>query len=923
MSGTTRTPYPLLNKPGGRPVLAGAGKGALLSGPAGGTTGGTGGTGSTGTGGTGGTGTGTPGVVAGSPTLPTTLRVKALVGGVPTPTVCWHGFGPGHVPAGSRPRLRAADGTEIPSQTDSETYWADGSLCGAELSFVAPAAAAGTVHGFTLDAVAGAPDRTPSATLSTVTGESDFAVQASRHNFGADTFRMRVNDVIAQGIVGTWGTNNPTMGIEVVASGRQRMEWRFWAYARRVSDGAIHRSVVLEAYVRRWAGKAYEIVPCQWQPNLFDAHPSGTVGAFKQGYAGALETFDGTTRIAACGGPNDRDARTVAAGAFDASTGRYTWPAGQNIGTLDWTGSYAGGGVSVGMSGNLPGGISATDVLYAVNASAGSTQFTRTRNRADLPVSFTAPGGNVAVYPLAHSFPGSGVVGMDADAEPIWRAVAGGAFAGLARPRVLVGLDEAYLTRATRLVFPIDTTLDRPAEPGTPIPYRPGQVYLQEETWDLQYFGDNWYHDRIGWMSRQSANLVLTPFDEVRLSFSRRLALMQADFPWNWRNEETGRQPALNYGPDGAGAAYPQLGAPFPELFLHYQDGPGNVSPGRRGFAAWKDSPVSNGYKFPYDLMNDGSHQPNYLQMPYMLTGHRVYRDMFRNMVFACWASANPYYSRNATLGGRNYRGIVHGQDRLEGWHTLAASLLRMLMPAGDPERPMLEDLWRDHVEFYAALATVCPGRHLGLLKRVEPPWDGTNADWIARTDWCGRQFQLTYKIFGFTAALYRGDERIRPAVEVFARYMRDQFDDTLYPNGTGYGAGRYDNNYNPDGSNAPGGLWGTLGELARSNAGGSGPYPERGLRDYDGKSPLWDFYDPAADPGPASFGTDYSVQQCATLALMDWVGIAGAKRVRQQLMNRVMARPNGVVGRSKFPMSSNQKPGEMVVQWSVLPTGI
>ncbi len=849
--------------------------------------------------------------LAAGPKPPVTIREKHLTGDVPIPCVRLHGFGFGHVPAGHRLRLRLADGTTLPVQTDDECRRPDGSLETAVLSYIVPPASAGTIRELTLDAVPGAQDRTPHTGPAEIAAKTRFVARTSGHSFGADIFQIDANAVLAAnaGKLDDWGTNNPTTWVETVASGPIRQEYRVGGYMTRTRDGAMHGAVTADLYIRSWAGGAYEVVAAQWQPNQWAAHPAGKVGTLRQGYAGAFELFDGDARIATFGGPNHPQARTVPAAAFDPSKGTYTYPADQNLGQLDWA-----GGVSIGLKGGLPGGLAADGVYYACDVDGGkrTMRFTSARNDAGKRVSFTAAAtGSVTVYPLFHSFPGSGAIGMDANGEPIWRAAKGGLWDGKARPRSLVGFDEAYLTRSTGLVGPMDLTLPRTAEPGTPAPYLAGQVQLAEN-WDLRYQGDNWNHDRIGPLHRQASNLVLTPFDEVRTATCRRLGLMQADFPWNWRDERCGRQSDITNGADGAARA--KLASPVPGLFMHSkQDGP---LPAFGALRDWWNN--GNGYTIPYNQMNDGSHQPNYVQMPYMTTGHRVYRDMLRNMVFCCWASQDPYYIRQRTFNGRKYYGIFDGQERSVGWHTMAASLLRMVLPGTDPEREVLESLWDDHVSFTAEIAKASPGSHLGLFKVF--PVEGAEhwADW---TDWGGRQFQHIYKATGFVFALYRGEERLRGAVECLKRFMADQFDDGR-SGCSGFGAGRYDQEFGPQG-NQPGGLFASLAEMSQRNAGGPGPYPERGLRDFDGKSPFWAWGDPAADPDPKDFATAYIVQHCAVLALMDQSGLPGCAAVRQRLMDRTLAQPGGAKGRSRFPLSRADKPDQMAVQWSFLPRGV
>ncbi len=846
------------------------------------------------------------------PRLPVKLTVKHLTGGVPLPVVCVHGFARGHVPAGHKVRLRAADGSSVVVQQDDEVRHEDGTLSTVVLSFVLGAKPAGTLSELTLDAVPGEPDRAPAITLAEAAEASDLSLRVSGHSFAAEgAFGVSVADVLAAATPDEFGAA-PTAWIETVARGPIRNEWRIGGFARRESDDAMHGAVALEAYVRHWTDGAVEITPVQIQPNLFGLHPVGKVGEFRKGYAGIMDVYAGPDRLAAFGGPLDRDARKVPAAAFDAKSSTYAIPAGQNLGLDGWA-----GGVAVGFSGKFPGGLKADGVYYPRQWGGGKTRLSTARNSDAELVIFSGPAtGEVIAYPLVHSFPGSGFVGMDANAEPLFRALPGGAWEGAPRPRALVGFDDAYLTRSSGLLFPMDLTADRTPEPGAPMAYRPGQVMWV--SWDLRVQGDNWNAERIGWLPRSHANLALTPFDEVRTAAARNHALMQADFPWNWRNERSGRVPVCTNGPDGKGGEYPGMGRPAPNLFLHNKQA--HTSPGVPAFAGmveWGNN--GNGYTVPYSQMNDGSHLPQYCLMPYLTTGHRVYRDLMRQTAATLWASQDPGYIRQRTLkppmvpAERKFYGVFSGQQRSEGWAPLYLSTLLMLSPEREPETRYLRHLQDENVEYWAAITPHSPARHLGFVATI--PAEGPE-NWEAWTDWGGRQFQHHYKNFAAAALLYRGEERWRGLVETLAVFSRDFFDDANYPNGSGWIAGRYDQAFGAGGK-----VFAGLAEMVKANAGGNaGPYPARGLSDFGGNSPLWAWNDPNVDPSPKDFATNYLVQQCAVLSMMDRAGIPGCADARGRLMARVLAEPTT---RRAFPLSSKARPGEMCLQWSILPRGI
>ena len=772
-------------------------------------------TASTGTGGSAGTGASTGGgtttpsgstalytgtiealrLTAAVPTLPVQLRVKAEEAITNPPVCCGHPFGPGHVPSGSRVRLRTAAGAEIAVQQDDETTWPDGSLKYAVLSFVAPDTfAAGQTIPYTVDAVTGAPNRAASHTLAQLAAGSDFRLEVKGFSFGSAVGVMRVNDLVSANRVTPWGTN-PKSGIEVVASGPIRQEWRFWAVAKRQSDGALHESVRLELYVRRWAATgAFEVLGRQRQPNLDAAYYGSTwsTRGWNQGNAGIAECFNGTARVFAMGGPNDRDARTVPPSQFNAGEGKYNFRADQNLGqvsAIDGAGTcWYGMGVPVGFSGDVPGGLSGSTPYYL----GGDGRVLAARNDGGSGVGFSAPGGNCTVFPLVASFPGTGVVFADEQGDPYW--VGAGA-----RPRVRVGHDDAYLTRASRLFLPMDLTQPRPAEPATggsqwPYhPYRPNQL-LGEQWIDWGKEGDDWEKDRVGWLSRQHANLLLTPFDRVRRTHCVALAYMQGDGHFDWEDQRSGRIYACN------NTQYPELAAPLPTLYMTLRDDSGinSSSPGFAAMAYYNKG--GSGYTARYDNLGEASHWPSWQIVPYLLNGHRVHLDLQRTGT-GVMAAVKDAGLRNRNLkppqvpAARTFYCIFHDQPRSLGWQRIALSNLRHTLPDGHPERAYFDAFAEENATYYGAIAPFSPWKLFGQVP-IGPSGPGDMSDYTDghaqyQTD-ANTGFHMVYQTLGALVARYRGEAAWDQAIDVYLGYLRDCADDQQYPDGTGFFTGHY-----------------------------------------------------------------------------------------------------------------------------------
>lgn len=939
--------YNILDKAGGRPILVSAGGRPLLNAADGAGTGTGTGTGSTGTGGTtGGGGTSTYAgtiealrLTAATPALPVTLRLHAEEAYTNPPITCGLAFGPGDVPSTHRVRLRTAGGAEVGVQQDAETRWPDGSLKFCVAGFISPDTfAAGQTINYTVDAVTGAPNRTASYTLSQLAAATDFQVRIRGHSLGNAVGVLSVNELIAANRVGSWGAN-PKGGIELIAAGPHYQDWKFWGVAKRQSDGAYHESIRLELYLRRWtASGAFQSIARQRQPNLDAAYYGSTwsTSTWNRGNANILEAFNGTTMVFAMGGPNDRDARTVAPSVWNTADSTYTVPVGQNIGQASGIGDgdrgwWYGYGVSIGVSGNLPGGVSATDALFSIymDGATRKTRFTRTRNDGNGAVAITSqPAGNCTVYPLVHSWPGGGTVAADAQGDPFWSGPG-------AAPRVRAALDEAYLTRTSRLFAPMDLSQPRPAEPASfdnaewPYhPYRPGQV-LDNYNWDWGNGGDDWDKDRIGWLSRQHANLLLTPFDRRRRTHCIALAYSQADKLWDWEDQRSGRVPCVNNGPNDSGNAYPEMSAPQPSLFLNHRTEVGARSAAPGFWALANSNTGGSGYDASFDRygpINEASHYPSWQIMPYLMTGHRVFLDIMRTNTASIFASTDDY-KKNKTLvapvvpAARNFRAIFYDQPRSTGWARLALSNLRHVLPDGHPERPYYDDVARDNAEYYGLIAPYSPHKLYGHV--MAAPQDGNMGAYVTAnyTDfnyWYGNNgFHAIYETMGTLMCMLRGENAYGPTVDVYLGFLRDAADDQQSPNGTGWFTGIYGTDFH-EGTYFYQSRQEWIEKGSARDMGTAPPFPNN--RNWAGDNRAeW-------DPGRL---TKYDVQQVAVLALAAWIAkpdgtprFPACDRVRLQIINRLAGTP-GTTTVNRYAFARADRPAQMGAQWSILPPGL
>lgn len=782
-------------------------------------------------------------------------------------------FARGDMPAGSLVALVGAGGARIPVQQDQENRWPDGSLRFAALSFVAPQAfAAHQTTTFELAAEPGTPSRGGLAPAQ-LTQATDFKLKVFGYDYGADTFTVSVNEVLAT--MPAWHKDkgwgrDPLGGWEVVREGPICTEWRVWRMLRRDSDGASHRWVKAGLYVRAWgAGGPCEVLPFLRQGNSYGLHPAGTVGDAgpQRGYAGVAELWNGGTRLHAWGGPGDYRSVSVPASAFDSAHSCLT----QATGFAFWSWAHAVAvsgpgappsipqGKAFWVTGPSPDGHGPGLATFRadVNSSPGDRRFAPWRPHMAVnpgtrlnfpdgsgrftskggttgatPPTSNAPGardgtvtwdvavilsfgrrgeGRATIVPVIGTFPGTNVVLATPGGDPVWV----GTGAAAARPELLVAHDAAYITRRARLLPPYDLTLDVQPDPGDVTPYEPNNPSIYSDN-----TGDDPGDERIGYLSQSQVHLLLCPFDPARDAACKNLALSFLDFPGTWEDERTGRPVAC------AERHYPGL-VPNPGFAL------GDWI-GKWGDPSWQGLGAGlNTYQGIYRPLMDGSHLPALWITPYLRTGHAAYSELGLNKAMAMLASQWPGDVRNPVLNGRKYQNVVLGphcqQVRGMGWALRILGLLDSSMPDADPLRALIRDAMDDNAAYATAFPPFVDPRaaRLGAVYQISTDQQSISPFFYHILATC------------LAAEIWRGDrEGWAPLLDVLSHATVGYWD--AAQGGSGYYADAYGLNWTAAPNHGdPAGAYPSIAAMMRANFPKAPPRPDGLFMDAGGGVPL------------------------------------------------------------------------------------
>lgn len=847
----------------------------------------------TGTGAGAGTGAQTGGTL---PSGGSTSGALALIAKVQVPRAVtepvvrfYQGFAPGEMGDGDRLVAALPDGTPVPLRPAARrrTWPAamGGGVRGRTYDATLPGTyAAGQVATLTLTKQAGAADLGTAKTLAQIRADSDLKIVFSGYELGGP-FQVRLNDLIDGGAPARpWG-NNPTWGLDVVSANQERVSLRAWAFLRRVSDGAIHRTLKGTLYVDwvRGGGGGYLLGAAWVQDTSYGAHPAGTVGPADgpKRLRFVVEAFDGSRFLHAWGGTRDPRARTRPASAFHDSV--YDPAAGQALG-LDWD-----CGVGVGLQGAVPAGLSTGTAYYARWTDNGLGLFLNRRDGSR--VAFGGAGGDVTVFPVMHSYAGQGGYGRHTD--DVGRVWTGSG----ADPSTWFEHDQQHLFKRSRLVPPYRDDVARSPMGGTPRTHTPGEVY-GGVIWAIGSPSDNPTDSRLGPIPYYAVRWLMTPHDPVSRAAALSQAVSWADFPTHFRDERSGGPVVTSRGPNGDGVTYPGQAPVNPDFASFLNDTLGSPPFGAAQKAAWRGS-VENqhGYEEDYQNANGWAHTPNYWQVPYLITGDQAWLDLGVSTA----ATTGYLWNHTHAAKGTTYTPVITGQQRGIGWAYRDLSNVDSFLPDDDVDRAVFEDYLRIQGKFWAGRVDEAPGRHLG-----KPYLPGEN------NDIGGRPFQ-EYMLAMMSGMIYwrNQDPDWRKFLDCTGRYIMGAFDDqALNANGQARNGGWLANEYGLHGNdfqNVTGGganrIWGSIDEMLRySNEpafgipqAGPSPYPQYGLRRDDN-----DFNNDTYSYNAIA----YVNMLLGALAIWSSAGIPGAKRVRNQLLRRIY---DGTL--REVPVNSNQGP--------------
>ena len=861
---------------------------------------------------------------------PVTFRLQARARSERPHVTFGQAFARGDVPAGSLVSLIGSGGVRIPVQQDQENRWPDGSLRFAALSFIAPQGfAARQTTTYQLGAEPGSPNR-DGITPAQLVHATDFKLKISGCDYGADTFTVSVNEVLATTRAWDkgkgWGSN-PLGGWEVVRAGPICTEWRVWRMLKRDSDGASHRWVKAVLYVRAWgASGPYEVLPSLRQSNSYGPHPAGTVGDTgpQQAYAGVAELWNGSTRLHAWGGPDDHRAASVPASAFDSAHSCLTSAAG--FAYEAWSLAVAvsgpgapssiprnkaywltrpspdghGPGLSVyrQYTENSPGDRSFApwkpheavdpnskrtfpDGSVRYTSKGGTTGATPTTSNVSglkdgtvtwdvtIILSFSRQAaGRATIVPVIGTFPGSNVVLATPSGDPVWVGTGSAA----TRPEILVAHDAAYLTRRARILPPYDLRLDVQPDSGASAPYEPNNPSIYSDSG-----GDAPGDERIGYLSQSQAHLLLCPLDPVREAACKSMALSFLDYPGTWEDERTGRLVA-------------RTERHYPGLIANPGFALGDWS--TKGDPAWQGLGAGlNMYEGRYKALMDASHLPALWIMPFLRTGHPAYAELGLNEAMAMLSSQWPGSNRDPKIGDRTYQNVVLApytqQVRGMGWGLRVLGATDALMPDSDPMRALIRDAMDDNAGFAAAWPAL-----------VDPRFARLGVLWAA-SDEISFMTPFFYDILALCVAAqaWQGDR------QGWATLLRAVSHATVgyWDEGQG-GSGYYANAYHltwttSNGRADPTGAYPSIAAMMRANFPKAPPRPDGVFEDAGGGVPL----DAAGIvarglfQGESSFPyntTSYYAYALATVAMQAAVGVPRAAETYAALRRRVTTPP-------------------------------
>lgn len=733
------------------------------------------------------------------------------------------------LPAGWRWYAVASDGTtRIDVQQDLEgTFRADGSLETAALTITnGTARVAGTTVNLTLKAEQVAPNRTPVITHTQVRSElANLKMEVTGYELGSDTFVMPAAWVLdnckewtatSPGWIATAGVA-PVGGWRYLKRGPQCVDLQIWGYYRNMALTASHKWLRVDLLCQRLANGMWDIGAVQSQPNAFDAHPAGTLGAAKQARIACVARLkDGNTVLRTWGAAGDPNTVTRPLSAVDRATGR-----------IDFGGGFAddagGEGAVVGITGSdLPTGIVSGQMLGNIRWDGAGQVLSNKRNSPDLGnVTFGAGGsGSINFHPLCTTWPNGFAALYDADGTRI-------RWGGATRPTVLPMHDRGYLTQRAKVVPAMNLAL-----PAIPLAnqFKPKHILgsVVPFAFALQSTSNGEADDRLGYVTSTQAAVLWAPTDEARHRRAIVNSLGFMTFHIAAYDEAAGVEVIQSAGPLGDRVStYPGAGAST-WWWNNYVGGSGADmgngneiysnpnpparSPGHFYEAKWKQFgggvATASGYSPQYDIMFEGSHAPNHHLVPWLRTAD--YAHLIALRAVAC--AANSGQRSYATINGKTER-YLDGGGRTFAWPLAHMSSAEGQLPDGDPIKAMLFDLIDFTGAYFSDVATVShPGRFIGQVFGK------------------GASYMMAYAHMVVAQEVLKGKHpRYRKALENASIWSVKQYDDAQgpIPNGA-YSFGLYGNDADNGGSYYPSLM---AFKVARPDY-GTLPFPSTGIAD-------------------------------------------------------------------------------------------
>lgn len=223
---------------------------------------------------------------------------------------------------------------------------------------------------------------------------------------------------------------------------------------------------------------------------------------------------------------------------------------------------------------------------------------------------------------------------------------------------------------------------------------------------------------------------------------------------WPWMgllNERTGRIPAMNNGPDGAGASYTTIGAPFPTLNMQRQQNiisgligpPGGVETNRN---------MSSGavYVGGGNENNGNAHRSHDPYFPWLVTGLRHYLDgvyMDGNapiLPIRMPPVTTDSISRIKQIGGTGrtyYAVIIFGLDARTPAVFKSIVSASVMGSSSNPEKTLLADYVDENLDFWEAVQAVQPAGQdaIGAMDLKTSGGDGITTRWGSNSWLWGR----------------------------------------------------------------------------------------------------------------------------------------------------------------------------------------